>query len=329
MPFRNESRHLPATLRSLASASFSRARLYVIGIDNGSDDGSDVIFERWLLENEIPGELVREPVPSIPHSLNVGIRHAALEDVIVRLDAHTVYGPGYLGAIDDAFATLPTDVWCVGGAPNPDLAATDFQTSLGIALYSNPLGLGPADFRRDAKAATEVSTVYLGAWRPGVLQRLGGFDERWLANEDCEFTERIRSLGGRIYRIPLESGRIVTRDAWSTVRQWTRYGFWRMQTFKRYPKAVRPRHVAVPLGLIFGVALVLARAWGVLATLYAAYAVATIVNRRPGEPARATAGSLVFFPCVHVGYALGLLVGLARTPASLRAGDANHSGFAT
>ncbi len=318
MPFLNEARHLPAVLASLARQTVPRERLFIVGVDNGSSDGGDALVGQWLGETGIAGEVVRETVRSIPRALNTGLARTAANDLVVRLDAHTIYEPDYLATIDDAFATLPPEVWCVGGAPTPHPQAHDYGAELGIALYSNPLGLGPADFRRDVAAAREVTTVYLGAYRPGVLARLGGFDERWAANEDSELTERIRASGGRIFRVPVAMGRIATRGPAAMIRQWTRYGFWRMQTFRRYPSAVRTRHVAPPLALVLTLGLALSRARKWLVPLYIAYALATVLARRRGEPAKVTAGTLIFFPLVHTGYACGLIAGLLRPPPQLR-----------
>ncbi len=319
MPFYNEARHLPAVLASLETQTLPRERLYFIGVDNGSVDGSQALFEEWLARAGYDGRLLRATVRSIPFALNTGLREVAGNDIVVRLDAHTVYASDYLATIDEAFSTLPEDVWCVGGAPTPHLGATNYGRALGIALYSNPLGLGPADYRSAQTTSREVSTVYLGAWRPGVFARLGLFDERWEANEDCEFTERIRANGGRIFRIPVQSGRIVTRGPVGNIRQWARYGFWRMQTFKQYPQAVRPRHVAAPVALLVALGLALSRGRPLLAPLYALYALMMVRCRRRGEPLAVTLGSLAFFPLVHIGYALGLIVGLLRTPGSLGA----------
>lgn len=318
MPFLNEARHLPAVLASLTVQTLPRERLFVVGVDNGSSDDSDALFARWLADNGIAGRLVREAVRSIPRALNAGLAHTAQGDLVVRLDAHTIYQPEYLATIDAAFAALPADVWCVGGAPTPHPEPRSYGSALVSTLYSNPLGLGPADFRRDVAAAREVTTVYLGAYRPGVLARLGGFDERWIANEDAELTERIRANGGRVFRVPVRMDLIVTRGPAAMVRQWTRYGFWRMQTFRRYPSAVRMRHVAPPAALLLALALGLSRARRWLVPLYLAYAVATILARRRGEPAAVTAGTLVFFPLVHAGYACGLVAGFVRPPPQLR-----------
>jgi glycosyltransferase involved in cell wall biosynthesis len=327
MPFRNEAEHLPAVLATLATQTLDAASTFLVAVDNGSSDDGPRIVTEWLAAGRMPGCVVDAPVRSIPAALNRGIAVVAPEDLVVRLDAHTLYDARYLETIAAAFETLEPDVWCVGGAPTP-APARGYLRRLGEALYSNPMGLGPADFRRPDHGVRRVSTVYLGAWRPGILQRLGGFDERFGANEDCELTERIRAAGGAIVRIPVVCGRIPTRGPIATIRQWTRYGFWRAQTFKRYPAAVRPRHVAAAFALVLTLGLLASTRRALLLPLYLLYAAATIALRRPGEPATITAGSLVFFPLVHVGYAAGLIVGAVRTPRALRGaseGERSHN----
>jgi succinoglycan biosynthesis protein ExoA len=323
MPFLNEERCLPAVLASIRAQTIDPGRLFFVAVDNGSTDAGAAFVTAWLAEGPINGRLVTAAVRSIPYALNTGLANVAADDLVVRLDAHTLYEPTYLETLVSAFDTLESDVWCVGGAPTPG-PAQGYLRRLGEALYSNPMGLGPADFRKNSDAVRRVSTVYLGAWRPGVLQRLGGFDERWAANEDCELTERIQAAGGAIARVPARCGRIPTRGPVATIKQWSRYGFWRAQTFKRYPQAVRPRHVAAPVALTLAFAL-LASPWRLaLVPLYALYAVATIALRRAGEPAAVTAGSLAFFPLVHCGYAAGLILGAVRTPESIRSGVASR-----
>jgi succinoglycan biosynthesis protein ExoA len=316
MPFLNEARHLPGVLASIEAQTIDRDRLFLIAVDNRSSDQGPALVADWLARTGVAGTIVVAEARSIPFALNTGLAYAGDDDIVVRLDAHTLYDPAYLATIADAFETLGADAWCVGGAPTP-APSEDFSSALGEALYSNPMGLGPADFR-NAGGTRRVSTVYLGAWRPGILQRLGGFDERWLANEDCELTERIAEAGGSVMRIPVQCGRICTRGPVATVRQWSRYGFWRAQTFKRYPKAIRPRHVAVPAALVVALALLVSPLRLALAPLYALYALATVALRRRGERPLVTAATLGFFPLVHIGYALGLIVGALRSPATLR-----------
>ena len=319
MPFLDEMANLPATLDSLAEQTVARDRIFFVGVDNSSTDGSGAFVERWLAEHDLVGRLVVESQRSIPRALNVGIRNVRPGDVVVRIDAHTTYAPRYLQSIAEAFAALPADVLCVGGAPTPP-EPDSFVSGLLVALYTNPLGLGPADFRAKLVEPKAVDHVYLGAWRPGVLESLGGYDERWRANEDSELSARLIESGGRIFRIDAPCFRKEKRGPIGTALQLSRYGFWRMQTLKRHPNMTRLRHLATPVGIVGSLAI-LATPWRKLALVgCAAYAAAIVAKRRPGEAPAVTAATLLFFPAVHVGFGLGMLVGAVRSPATPQGG---------
>jgi succinoglycan biosynthesis protein ExoA len=328
MPFRNEAAHLPRSLGSLAAQDLDVRRVRLVAVDNGSSDGGAELLAAFCAEHGIEYELLREERPSIPGALNRALERVRDGETVVRLDAHTVYAPGYLRAIADAFERLPPQVWCVGGSPT--VAPPDgFSGALHAALLTSPMGLGPADYRSGGLVEKPVQTIYLGAWRPGVLQRLGGFDEAWLANEDSELNERIRDAGGAVYRIAADSQKIVTRGALAAARQWCGYGFWRAQTFRRHPSAVRIRHAVPPLALLLGAALATSRARALLLPAYLGYVAATYANRPPGERAAITAASFVYFPFVQCGYALGLIAGTIARPRGARGRPPRPFGGAT
>jgi hypothetical protein len=219
----------------------------------------------------------------------------------------------------NAFAALPADVWCVGG--NHELTApTTFGRALHAALFSSPMGFGPADYRTFDEVRP-VTSVYLGAWRPGVLRKLHGYDERWRANEDAELAERVREAGGSVVRIPAHSRKILTRGARAALKQWTRYGYWRAQTIAAHPRSARLRHIVPPVALLAALGLAVSPVRIALLPLGAIYIVMTVMLRPPGQPAAVTAASLVYFPLVHAGYACGMIAGgiaslVARGPSS-------------
>jgi glycosyltransferase involved in cell wall biosynthesis len=312
MPIYNERAHLGATLASLDAQTIPKARVRVVIVDGASTDGSDMIARAWLAASGFAGTLVVNPRRSIPTSLNLGVRLAEAEACIVRLDAHTVYDPTYLAAIADGFAELPERVACVGGAQIPAPPAT-FDESLTVALMTSRMGLGGASFRH-ARERKRVDGVYLGAWRPGILARLGGFDERWEANEDAELAARLAAAGGETFFVPAESRYHVKRTALATAAQWRRYGYWRARTTRRHPRTLRARHLAPLAAVVVGAALVVARKPRTLVAVYALYAGA-ILAAHPRALSRATAlASCVYFPVAHVGYALGFARGLATAP---------------
>jgi succinoglycan biosynthesis protein ExoA len=310
MPFHNEAAHLPAVLESLAAQRDGSGRPYrltLIAVDDRSTDGGAATVEQWLTQSGWTGEVVAADARNIASALNRGLARVPDDAYVIRVDAHTVYASDYVATIMNAFASLPAGVWCVGG--NHELTApTTFGRALHAALFSNPMGFGPADYRT-FEEVRPVTSVYLGAWRPGVLRKLHGYDERWRANEDAELAERVREAGGSVVRVPAHSRKILTRGARAALKQWTRYGYWRAQTIAAHPGSVRPRHVVPPIALLAALGLAVSPARIVLLPLGAVYAVMTIMLRPPGQSAAVTAASLVYFPLVHAGYACGMIAG--------------------
>jgi glycosyltransferase involved in cell wall biosynthesis len=312
MPVRNEARDLPATLASLAQQTIDHTRLQFFIVDGLSVDATRDIAEQWFAEQNIVGQVVPNPQRTIPAALNVGIAHAGINDIIVRLDGHTIYGPTYLEDLITTLENAPADVACVGGPQHP-VSDELFEHRLVATLYSNPMGLGGAD-HRSGQGLKYVSQVYLGAWRPGVLQELGGFDERWKANEDSELSARILENGGRILWAPLDCTYAINRGVIKSIRQWGGYGFWRAQTLRRYPALAKPRHFAAPVAMLLALLLLFTPLRGLVGLGVLVYIGAVVWKRSPADsPALALAGAL-FFPCCQIAWSLGLLRGLPVRP---------------
>jgi succinoglycan biosynthesis protein ExoA len=316
MPVYNEIGDLGDVLESIAAQSTAHHRLFIVIVDGGSDDGSRELAERWLARNDIPGVVVRNPKRSIPSSLNVGIRHARPGDILIRLDAHTTYEPNYIDSILDAFAAAPSSVGCIGGSQRPQ-PEERFSRALVTSLYTNPLGLGGASFRH-ANVTLPARSVYLGAWRPGLVEAAGGFDEGWKANEDAELAARLRRLGHSTLLLPIRSAYRVKRGPFAAIRQWGSYGYWRAQTLRRHPSEFQLRHLAPPLALIMVAGLALTPLRWIAILLYAAYVAGVWMRRAPTESPLVTLASCAFFPACQAAWAIGLLIGIVvpRQPKS-------------
>ncbi len=313
IPAHNEAAHLPSVLASIAAQTFDRERLRVIIVDDSSSDATGAIARDWLVREGVAGDVVRVEARSIPRTLNAGIARAHDDEIVVRLDAHTTYAPDYLACIDAAFDAFGATVWVVGGAQRPSPGTTPAERLI-VSLMTSRMGLGGAAFRT-ATQAQQATSVYLGAFRAGVLQRISGYDETWLANEDAELAARVAAAGGEIWWIPLESAYRVNRGPRRTLVQLARYGYWRGRTLRRHPRLARLRHVAPPLALIAATTLAMRGAWRMLAFGALVYSAGVIAQRPRDERRGTTAAALVFFPLAHAAFALGLIRGLATAQA--------------
>jgi succinoglycan biosynthesis protein ExoA len=318
MPMLDEAAHLPATLASLARQTIAHSRLFFIAVDGGSADESAAIVRDWLAATGIRGDVIVNPRRRIPISLNMGIRHAGPSDIIVRLDAHTIYGATYVA---DVVAVLESDrprLGCVGGAQIPARSERFEQAVVG-ELLTHPLGLARLGVR-DFDQPMDVETVYLGAWPPGVIQELGGFDEAWIANEDSEFEARLRASGRTLVMVPSENRYIVNRGILATIKQWSAYGFWRAQTTRRFPHELRARHLIPAVLLLLAIALLFTPWWWFDIVVYLSYAAAVLALRDEAMPIVVGLGACVAFPLFISAWTLGFVRGLfARPPDFARA----------
>jgi succinoglycan biosynthesis protein ExoA len=308
VPFLDEAASLPDMLASVRAQDIAPERIFLVAVDSGSTDDGPQIVRDFIACGPVDGIVLRSDVRSIPAALNTGFRWVGDRGIAIRLDAHTLYDRAYISTIVNVFADRPLSIWCVGGAQTAE-PARDFDRALVVAFMTNPIGLGfsPHRVARDARLA---DNVYLGAFRPGVVAKVGYFDERWRANEDSELMARIIESGGQILWIPIKSAYRVNRGAIATLRQWARYGFWRAQTIKRHPHVLGVRHLIPPSALAGGIALGLSRWRIVLLPLAALYALAIIALRPRGQDPLVTAVSTVYFPAAHTLNACGLITGL-------------------
>jgi GT2 family glycosyltransferase len=124
---------------------------------------------------------------------------------------------------------------------------------------------------RHAKEAAYVDTVPFGGWRRILVEKIGGYDESLLSNEDYEFNARIRRFGGKIWLDPSIRSVYFARSTFTALaKQYIRYGFWKWKMLRRYPGTLRWRQALPPLfvlSLVVGavVALVSSAFRGVIA----------------------------------------------------------------
>ena len=308
MPVYNESADLAEVLDSLSAQTYPHHLLTMMVVDGGSTDGSTDVVHGWLAAGDISGTLLHNSRRTIPTSLNLGIAAAWPDDIIVRLDAHSTYEQQYVAKIVGAFAALPQSVGCIGGPQVPHCEAR-FDRALVAALYTNPMGLGGGEFRRAAEPRI-ARGVYLGAWREGIVQSVGGFDEAWEANEDSELAARLRAAGYTTYLIGVTSEYRVKRGPAAAVQQWGRYGYWRAQTLVRHPREARLRHFVPPLALFAALVLFATPLRLAIVALYGLYCAGVVAKRAAGEAWLVTMASCAFFPACQAAWSFGMLRGL-------------------
>jgi succinoglycan biosynthesis protein ExoA len=186
-----------------------------------------------------------------------------------------------------------------------------------LALES-PLGVGGAGFRRRVSEEVETDAGFTGLWRRQTLERLGGWREDWVVNEDGELAARLRKTGGRVVCVPAMAASYVPRRGLRPlIRQYWRYGQYRAKTCLWHPESMRRSHLLPPsVALVVAAALVPTRAARPFRLAAGAYAVIVAaesvrVGRRTGAGRDATSLPAVF-GAMHLTWGTGFLVGCLR-----------------
>jgi hypothetical protein len=236
---------------------------------------------------------------------------AADGEIIVRFDAHGRMPPGYVDASVRALDEEEGAVG-VGGWMQPDPIGP-WGRAIGAALSSR-FGIGNArSWRRPgpSEGRRDVETFPLGCWPAEALRAAGGWDERFLRNQDYELNYRLRSGGGRIvfdpavwsYYRPRESLPAIARQHWD-------YGRFKALTIVTRPGSVHPRQVAPVMLLATAAAAILPTdaAWLARRALgaYALMIGGVTVTSRGGWRTMPT------LMVIHGVWGAGVLVGLAR-----------------
>lgn len=311
VPARNEADYIVACVRSITSQQ-ARWEIEAIVADGGSSD------ETARLAREAGAVVVENPLRITPAGLNAALA-AARGDIVVRFDAHAVMPPGYVEASVRALSEEPGAVGAGGWRqvePNGP-----WGRAIAAALASR-FGIGnPRLWRRPApdEGRVDVDTFNLGAWRTEDLRAQGGWDERYIRNQDFELNYRLRRAGGRIVFDPAiwsiyhprESLRAIASQYWG-------YGRFKALMIAAHPRSLAPRQLG-PIGLLGAAAVAVSPTW---LARPARAAVAVYCGLLAIVAARAGGGWRTFpvLATVHTAWGAGVLTGLAARLAARSGG---------
>ncbi|MBK9031820.1 MAG: glycosyltransferase family 2 protein [Myxococcales bacterium] len=310
MPAFNEEHYIEACIRSVQAQDYPGDRIEILIADGRSTDRTREILAELAIDDPRI-KVIDNPDRLQAAGLNQLIR-AARGEIVVRMDVHCEYTPSYVRTCVEQLEATGADN--VGGAQRAK-AKTAFQRALCAALAS-PVGVGGARYR-DATAEGFVDTVFLGAFRKRIFERIGLYDPKAITNEDAELNQRLLASGGKIYLSPAIEVHYYPRDSFATLaKQYWKYGRGRARTLLklgRFP-TLRP---LIPFGMVLGASalIVLPPLWPIAPAAFAAYALLTgaeavRVAAPLGPVAVATAWAI--FPVLHASHGAGFASGLLR-----------------
>jgi glycosyltransferase involved in cell wall biosynthesis len=242
IPCYNEEDNIQDLLAAICNQSISLSEFEVIIADGMSTDRTREKIQAFA--DSVPDlniKVINNEKRNIPSALNQAIQ-ATSGEYIIRMDAHSQPKPNYIEKCLQALKAGKGDN--VGGViqvkqDNPNWIAQSIARAA-----THPLGVGDARYRTGSKAQ-EVDTVPFGAFHSSLIDRVGGFDESLLSNEDYEFNVRIRKMGGKVWLDPdIRATYLPRATLQALAAQYWRYGFWKLRMLTRYPETLRWRQLA-------------------------------------------------------------------------------------
>ena len=297
MPVRNEEKYLEEAVRAVLQQEFNGSPELVLAIGPSHDKTAAVA--QALTKTYTQLKVVDNPGGDTATGLNLAIAQSKYK-VIIRVDAHSKLPEGYAQLAHQILAE--TNAANVGGKMVAE-GKTEFQRAVAYG-YNNRIGLGGGAFHVGTKAG-EADSVYLGCFQRSWLDKVGGFDPRWVRGQDWELNKRLRDAGGKIWFDPRLTVTYYPRSSWQALaKQFFSTGVWRGALTREAPGESAARYWAPPM-------LVLASLFGLPFTLYLLVIAFAAMNAGELKPATRL-WLVIVLPTMHFAWGLGFWWGLAR-----------------
>lgn len=315
----NEQNTLPDLLECIKSQDYPHNQMEVVLIDSRSEDATKKIMEKFRDENK---DFANVQVLDNPRRIQAAGWNVAIKnykgDVILRVDAHAAIPHDFVRKNAEV---LKSGEYVSGGVrPNIIDESTPWKETLLLAEQSM-FGSSIAPYRRSEKK-TYVKSLFHGAYKREVFDKVGFFNEQLGRTEDNEIHYRIRQAGYKIcYSSDIISYQHTRNSLKAMLKQKYGNGYWVALTLKACPKCLSIYHF-VPLCFVLGIigTSVLAAfgfpffaylMWG----MYWLVAVGMALVSVKGEKKTWCQFALPFlFFLLHISYGIGSFVGMIKLP---------------
>ena len=298
MPVRDEAKHLAEAVEAVLSQEHKGGQEIILAIAPSKDATGEIAAQ---LANQHKGQVlvVDNPRGDTAAGLNLAISKAKF-DTVIRVDAHSKLSGGYASLAQELLKE--TEAANVGGMMVAD-GESEFQKAVAHG-YNNRIGLGGGAFHLGGKAGP-VDSVYLGCFQKSWLDKVGGFDPKWVRGQDWELNKRIWEAGGTVWFDPRLKVTYYPRDNWTALaRQFFNTGTWRGALTRQAPGQSAIRYWIPPL-LVLSTLLWLPVTFYLLVISFAA------MNANELKPATRL-WLMIVLPTMHYAWGIGFWWGLAR-----------------
>ena len=221
----NEEEYLPDLLNDILKQDFSLKNVELLFIDGNSSDKTKSIMESFKEQNESVFskiEIFDNPSRWQPAGWNVFLKNAT-GDVIIKVDAHSHIPSDF---VKKEVSLIEQGEYVAGGKRPTILKENSIWSNILLEAENSLFGSGIAIFRTSEKKQY-VKSIFHGAYRKEVFEKVGGFNENLRRTEDNEIHYRIREAGYKILYDPsVVSYQYARPTLKKMIKQKYANGFW-------------------------------------------------------------------------------------------------------
>lgn len=315
----NEQNTLPKLFECIKAQTYPHDKMEIVLVDSMSKDDTKSLMGKFKKENKdfCNIQVLDNPQKKLAGGWNVILKNYH-GDAVVRIDAHAEIPEDF---VEKNVKVLESGEYVSGGLrPNIIDESTPWKEALLLAEQSM-FGSSIAPYRRSEKK-TYVKSVFHGAYKREVFDKVGFFNEQLGRTEDNEINYRIREAGYKIcYSPDIVSYQHTRNSLKAMLKQKYGNGYWVALTLKACPKCLSIYHF-VPLCFVLGIigtSILAAFGFPILAYLmwglYWLVAVGMSFLSVKGEKKTWCQLALPFlFFLLHISYGIGSLVGMIKLP---------------
>ena len=238
LPIRNELIFIKQTIDSILEQNYNGQAYEILVADGMSDDGTREIIQ-ILCQKYNKIYLIDNPGKIVSIGFNKLLSRARGE-IIIRVDGHSKFEKDFIKNSLKLFETV--DANCIGGATQ-HVASGIIGNAIRISQTSR-FGVGGVPFREGIENGKFVNTLAFGVYKREVFEKLGGYDEELIRNQDDEFNFRLIQNGGKIWLDPSIRSSYYPRNSLSKLfKQYFQYGFYKIRVMQKRKGFASWRHL--------------------------------------------------------------------------------------
>ena len=317
----NEEKYLPNLLEDFKKQDYPLDLIEVVLIDSLSNDKTKQIMNEFKeagfgFRNI---QVLGNPGKKQSCGWNVAIDNYT-SDIIIRIDAHSSVTENFVSEN----VKLHEKGEYVTGGPRPCIIEkTSAWKETLLMAEESMFGSSIASYRRRSDDDVNyVNSLFHGAYRREVFDKVGHFNEELGRTEDNEIHYRIRQAGYKIcYSQKILSYQYARSSLKKMVKQKYGNGYWIALTLKACPQCLSVFHF-VPLTFVFAIIVTTVMAISgfdlLFKLLWIAYAtVAVLMSVLAVHGVKKTIYQLLLpfiFLILHLSYGIGSLIGIIKMP---------------